>query len=187
VPGLTLHNIEIKFRLYTDDLILLNPTKEGLQQSLDLLDRYCQTWALAVNIKKTKSMIFQKRPRCLGNTLHFTIGTHKIVNCFDQWEKHSIEIANTEFCKSILQVHRTTTNNACRAELGQYPLLLKIQKRSIKYWLHLKQSDPPLLPAQSPAKPRDEQESPHSAGPEALSTDRFPLCSAPGPVGEHIN
>ena len=66
-------------------------------------------------------------------------GAHKL---FDQWEKHSIEIANTEFCKSILQVHRTTTNNACRAELRQYPLLLKIQKRSIKYWLHLKQSDP---------------------------------------------
>ena len=215
VPGLTLHNTEIKFLLYADDLILLSPTKEGLQQSLDLLDRYCQTWALAVNLKKTKSMVFQKRPRCLGNTLHFKIGTHKIENCleynylglkisptgsfnpavdelrekarrafyaikrqiyiqipiliwlkllqaiiepillygsevwgpqtnqlFDQWEKHSIEIANTEFCKSILQVHRTTTNNACRAELGQYPLLLKIQKRSIKYWLHLKQSDP---------------------------------------------
>ena len=83
MPGLTLHNIEIKFRLYTDDLILLNPTKEGLQQSLDLLDRYCQTLALAVNIKKTKSMIFQKRPRCLGNTLHFTIGTHKIENCLE--------------------------------------------------------------------------------------------------------
>ena len=59
---------------------------------------------------------------------------------FDQWEKHPIEIANTEFCESILQVHRTT-NNACRAELGQYPLLQKI-KRSIRYWLHLKQSDP---------------------------------------------
>ena len=99
---------------------------------------------------------------------------------FDHWEKHPIEIANTEFCKSILQVHRTTTNNACRAELGQYPLLLKIQKRSIKCW-------PTLLPAQSPAKPRGEQESPHSAGPETLSTDRFPLCSASGPGGEHIN
>ena len=83
VPGLTLHNIEIKFRFYTDDLILLNPTKEGLQQSLDLLDRNCQTWALAVNIKKTKSMIFQKRPRCLRNTLHFVIGTHEIESCLE--------------------------------------------------------------------------------------------------------
>ena len=60
---------------------------------------------------------------------------------FDQWEKNPIEIANN-FCKSILQVYRINTNNACRAQLGQYPLLLKIQKRSTKYWLHLRQNDP---------------------------------------------
>ena len=28
-------------------------------------------------------MVFQKRPRCLGNTLHFKIGTHKIENCLE--------------------------------------------------------------------------------------------------------
>ena len=52
--------------------------------------------------------------------------THKQTNFLNL-----IEIANTEFSKSILQVHRTTTNNACRAELGQYPLPLKIPKRYI--------------------------------------------------------
>jgi hypothetical protein len=31
VPGLTLHDTEINFLLYADDLILLSPTKEGLQ------------------------------------------------------------------------------------------------------------------------------------------------------------
>ena len=40
------------------------------------------------------------------------------------------------------KLHRNTTNNACRAELGQFPLLIKIQKRAIKFWEHLKQSDP---------------------------------------------
>ncbi len=39
-------------------------------------------------------------------------------------------------------MHRHTTNNACRAELGKYPLILKIQKRAIKFWKHLKLSDP---------------------------------------------
>ena len=33
-------------------------------------------------------------------------------------------------------------NNACRAELGQYPLILKSQKRAIKFCKHLKYSDP---------------------------------------------
>ncbi len=44
--------------------------------------------------------------------------------------------------KNILHVHRHTTNNACRAELGKYPLITKIQKRPIKFWKHLKLSDP---------------------------------------------
>ncbi len=39
-------------------------------------------------------------------------------------------------------MHRHTTNNACRAELGKYPLITKIQKRAIKFWKHLKLSNP---------------------------------------------
>ncbi len=51
-----------------------------------------------------------------------------------QWENCVVE--------NILHVHRHTTNNACRAELGKYPLIIKIQKRAIKFWKHLKLSDP---------------------------------------------
>ena len=49
---------------------------------------------------------------------------------------------HAEFCKILLHVQRKTTNNACRAELGQYPLIIKTQKRAIKLWNHLKYSDP---------------------------------------------
>ncbi len=59
-----------------------------------------------------------------------------------KWEKHPIETLHAELCKTILHVHRHTTNNACRAELGKYPLIIKIQKRTIKFWKHLKLSDP---------------------------------------------
>ncbi len=59
-----------------------------------------------------------------------------------KWEKHPIETLHAELCKNILHVHRHTTNNACRAELGKYPLIIKIQKRAIKFWKHLKLSDP---------------------------------------------
>ncbi len=61
-PGLTLLDTEFKCLLFADDLVLLSPTKEGLQQHLDLLHSFCQSWALSVNPKKTKIMIFQKRP-----------------------------------------------------------------------------------------------------------------------------
>ena len=57
---------------------------------------------------------------------------------FGKWDKNPIETLHAEF----LTLHRNTTNNACRAELGQFPLLIKIQKRAIKFWEHLKQSDP---------------------------------------------
>ncbi|KAI4876404.1 hypothetical protein NFI96_004025 [Prochilodus magdalenae] len=46
-PDLTLHNSKIKFLLYAEDLVLLSPTEQGLQQSLDLLEQYCRAWALA--------------------------------------------------------------------------------------------------------------------------------------------
>ena len=63
-------------------------------------------------------------------------------NGFEKWDKHPIETLHAEFCKSILKVQRNTPNNACRAELGQYPLLIKIEKRAIKFFEHLKTSDP---------------------------------------------
>ncbi len=37
---------------------------------------------------------------------------------------------------------RNTPNKACRAELGQYPLLMHIEEQAIKFWKHLKMSDP---------------------------------------------
>ena len=53
-----------------------------------------------------------------------------------------METLHTEICKNILRVHRNAPNNACRAELGQFPLLIRIQKRAIKFYKLLKASDP---------------------------------------------
>ena len=53
---------------------------------------------------------------------------------------HQIERLHAEFCKNILHVQRKTPSNLCRAELGQYPLIIKIQK-DIKFYNHLKESD----------------------------------------------
>ena len=39
-------------------------------------------------------------------------------------------------------MQRKAPNSACRAELGQYPLILKIQKRALHFWNHIKTSDP---------------------------------------------
>ncbi len=52
IQGFTLHDTEIKCLLYADDLVLLSPTEEGLQDSLNLLEDYCQTWAWRSTYKK---------------------------------------------------------------------------------------------------------------------------------------
>lgn len=64
---------------------------------------------------------------------------------FTKWETHPTETLHAELCKNILHVHRHTTNNAGRAELGKYPLIMKIEKRAIKLWNHVKLSDPQWL------------------------------------------
>ena len=59
-----------------------------------------------------------------------------------KWDENQIEKFHLEFCKSILRVHRNAPNKACRAELGRFPLLLPIQKRAVKLWVHLNRADP---------------------------------------------
>ena len=46
--------------LFADDLLILSETKEGLQHSLNNLSNYCDNWQLAINVNKTKSMIFKQ-------------------------------------------------------------------------------------------------------------------------------
>lgn len=47
--------------LYADDTVIFSETKEGMQNSLDIFQIYCETWKLKVNVTKTKVMVFSKR------------------------------------------------------------------------------------------------------------------------------
>ena len=69
-PGLSMGDTTIKCLLYADDLVLLSPTREGLQQSLEILDNFCKNWALKINHQKTKIVIFQKRSKNEGNYIY---------------------------------------------------------------------------------------------------------------------
>ncbi|KAF0024970.1 hypothetical protein F2P81_021851 [Scophthalmus maximus] len=53
-PGPSLLDRELKSRLPADDLVLLSPTEQGRQQQLDIVEKFCQNWPLAVNMKKNK-------------------------------------------------------------------------------------------------------------------------------------
>ena len=44
--------------MYADDLVLISESPQGLQNCLDKLDTYTNKWNLAINLKKTKTMVF---------------------------------------------------------------------------------------------------------------------------------
>ncbi len=86
-PGFTLHDSNIKFLLFADDLVLLSPTEEGLQQNLDILHKFCQTWALTINTNRTN---ISEKTQTSGKETQF----HP---WYDQnWTCHKLHIPRTE-------------------------------------------------------------------------------------------
>jgi hypothetical protein len=47
-------------RLPLKGYVLLSETKEGMQQSLNTFELYCDLWKLDVNINRTNGMVFSK-------------------------------------------------------------------------------------------------------------------------------
>ena len=45
---------------YADDILILSKSAIGLQRSLDILDRFCNTWNMKVNIEKQSALLFRK-------------------------------------------------------------------------------------------------------------------------------
>ena len=56
---------KISSLLYADDIVLLSNTAEGLQNALNKLGNFCETWNLKINISKTKVMVFNKSGKLL--------------------------------------------------------------------------------------------------------------------------
>ena len=69
-PGLSLNDSEI-------DLVLLSPIAEGLQQNLNLLHTFWQTWVLIIKSQKRKNTNFSEKIQRSGKEIHhWFIHTH---------------------------------------------------------------------------------------------------------------
>jgi len=55
-----LANLKAQLLLFADDLVLVADSESGLQDSMDRLDEFCNTWDLKINTEKTKVVIFNK-------------------------------------------------------------------------------------------------------------------------------
>ena len=56
---------------------------------------------------------------------------------YEKWDANPIEV-HLSFCKHVLGVNRSTTNNLVRGELGRYPLKTTIDCRYISFLQHIK-------------------------------------------------
>ena len=68
------NGVKLNSLLYADDLILLSRSQQGLQNCLNKLQSFCDDWKMTVNLKKTKTMIFQKKVRKPRNAMFFLNG-----------------------------------------------------------------------------------------------------------------
>ena len=68
---------------------------------------------------------------------------------FKAWDSSQIEKTHLQFCKCYLEVSNKTSNIACRAELGRFPLSIAISQRILNYILYLKNKNEDSLVKQS--------------------------------------
>ena len=77
-----LGDLQVSCLLYADDLVLLSETKEGLQNSLNALEKFTKDWFMEVNPKKTKCLEFARGGKRQEIHKHkFKLGEVTIDNC----------------------------------------------------------------------------------------------------------
>ena len=125
-PGFTLLESEVKCQLFADDLVHLSLTKKGLQQHLDLMHRFCEIWALTVNLSKTKIMVFQKRSSCQDHKYKFNLDTVA-------WENYTLH-RKLYISRPKHQHHRSLPQSCERSERqGKKSLLCHQKEHKIQH------------------------------------------------------
>ena len=121
---------KINTLMYADDLVLISRTKEGLQRQIDCLDNYCQKWKLTINIKKTKSMVFNRGNKLINTTFHIRGYPTGNVKSFT-YLGFTISSKNCSFQKTIddLSVKANLAVFAIKSKikLSQLPMKLAIK------------------------------------------------------------
>lgn len=75
-----LNNRSLHCLMYADDVILLSTTSTGLQNKIDVLNKYFEDWCLDVNINNTKILIFNKAGRLITHNFMFNDNSLECVN-----------------------------------------------------------------------------------------------------------
>ena len=123
--------------LYADDTVILSETEEGMQQSLDIFQSYCELWKLNINVNKTKVMIFSKR-KC-KREYNFTL-QGEILEIVDMYSYLGVIF---KYNGTFVETKKGLTNQAQKALFCIYKL---VQNESIPVDLQLKLFDAMIEP-----------------------------------------
>ena len=63
----------------------------------------------------------------------------------NDYDDYKYESVHTKYCKFALNVSKWSSNYACRAELGRFPLVCKVSTLCIKYWLRAERGTPNFI------------------------------------------
>ena len=89
-----LHDSKISHLLYADDLVLLLTTEIGLQNNIDRVNVFCKSWGLAINIDKSKIMVFSKTGRVSKDKFRFNLGGEEM-EYVNHYKYLGVNISNT--------------------------------------------------------------------------------------------
>ena len=136
--SVSLNNLDkIGALMFADDLILISTTKEGLQRSLDTLDKYVKKWKLEINYKKTKFMTFSRSNHKEKHT--FTISNNMLENT-NEYKYLGSTINKKGYLSPTLE------DLSCKAKRAIYSLNSKISIRFLLLKTLLKLFDSLISP-----------------------------------------
>ena len=134
----TLNNIDkIRALMFADDLILISTSKEGLQNSLNILNNYIKKWKLEINYKKTKCVTFSKSNH--KEKHQFKINNHNLENA-DKYKYLGLTINKKGSFSPALE------DLSCKAKRAIYAMNSKMNLRFLSIKSQIKLFDSLVCP-----------------------------------------
>ena len=164
--GIDMHGYNLAILLYADDIVLIAPTEEALQEMLSHVNSWCKKWRMAANYDKTQIVHFRRRSSTqsqfkfhLGNASLNTVNFYKYLGVifdehltFDQNSSTLADAAGRSKLKNLKNCGFNTFNtlfNSCVLSIADYsaaiwgtkhfPKTEQIQYKGARYFLGVHQ------------------------------------------------
>ena len=120
----------INVLMYADDLVMFSESEDQLQNNMSLLNDYCVNWNLDINIKKTKTMVFNRGNKLCKTSIYLN---NKLIECVKEFKYLGFYISakNCSFLKTIIDL-KTKANRAIFALNNKIKLSMLPTKLAIK-------------------------------------------------------